>query len=100
MSVERVLVASSLVQCGIWQGCPHLDPRESGLPFVTAAERRHCCGFLLATLRGTGWAGWSSQRREAAWEAAHGHMERGSSTWGEDGVCKQTPCVTLGTISN
>lgn len=87
------------MQCGVRQGCPPLDPQEGGLPLVAAAGRRYCSvgsRWLFSGAR-AGRAGAASAERRGKQPVG---TERGSSARGEDGVCRQTPCVTLSTLSN
>lgn len=95
------LVASSLVRGGIWQGRPHVDPQESGLPLTTAADTQ-CCSVGLCWLVLVAWDEWAggARPRKATWKGAGGYTERNSLARREERVCKQAPCVTFGTISS
>ena len=56
------------------------------------------CGFMLTC----SWAEWAGGARpgKAAWKGAGGRTEHSSWARREESVCKQTPCMTFGTVSS
>ena len=84
-------------------GSGRAAPSGSSGKWAALRDRSREMALLWAPVDCSSWhrlGGLEQPAQRGGVGAAGGHTERGSSARGEDSVCKQTPCVTLGTISN